>query len=40
MSKKKVAFFSRVSTDLQHSSIENQEKLFKQWLERNCDCVL
>lgn len=39
MSKKKVAFFSRVSTDLQHSSIENQEKLFKQWLERNCDCV-
>ena len=28
MQKKKVAFFSRVSTDLQHSSMENQEKIF------------
>lgn len=39
MKKKKVAFFSRVSTDLQHSSMENQEKIFQQWLERNPDCV-
>lgn len=37
--KKKVAFFSRVSTDLQHSSIENQQKIFEQWLERNTDCI-
>ena len=39
MKRKKVAFFSRVSTDLQHSSMENQEKIFQQWLERNPDCV-
>lgn len=36
--KKRVAFFSRVSTDLQHSSIENQEKIFEQWLATNKDC--
>lgn len=36
--KKKVAFFSRVSTLDQHSSIENQQKIFDQWLERNKDC--
>lgn len=39
MKKKKVAFFSRVSTDLQHTSMENQEKIFQQWLDRNLDCV-
>lgn len=37
--KKKVAFFSRVSTLEQHSSMDNQEKIFKQWLERNQDCT-
>lgn len=37
--RKKVAFFSRVSTLDQHSSIENQQKIFDQWLERNTDCV-
>ena len=36
---KRVAFFSRVSTDLQHMSIENQQKIFNQWLERNRDCI-
>lgn len=36
--KKKVAFLSRVSTLDQHSSIENQELIFKQWLENNRDC--
>lgn len=39
MKKKKVAFFSRVSTMEQHSSIENQEKIFQQWLDRNKDCI-
>ncbi|SCJ00342.1 Recombinase [uncultured Clostridium sp.] len=38
MKKKRVAFFSRVSTMDQHSSIENQQKIFTQWLERNPDC--
>ena len=38
MKKKRVAFFSRVSTMDQHSSIENQQKIFEQWLERNKDC--
>lgn len=38
MKNKKVAFFSRVSTLDQHTSIENQEVIFKQWLERNPDC--
>lgn len=37
---KRVAFFSRVSTMEQHTSIENQEKIFQQWLERNNDCVM
>ena len=37
--KQRVAFFSRVSTDLQHTSIENQEVIFKQWLERNTNCT-
>lgn len=32
---KRVATFSRVSTLDQHSSIENQEKVFKQWFENN-----
>lgn len=36
---KRVAFFSRVSTDLQHMSIENQQKIFNQWLEKNTDCI-
>lgn len=36
--KKKVAFLSRVSTMDQHSSIENQQKIFNQWLEKNSDC--
>lgn len=38
MRKKKVAFLSRVSTMEQHSSIENQQKIFDQWLERNSNC--
>lgn len=38
MKKKKVAFLSRVSTLDQHSSIENQDLIFKQWLENNLDC--
>ncbi|WP_055070398.1 recombinase family protein [Clostridium massiliamazoniense] len=32
---KRVATFSRVSTLDQHSSIENQEKVFQQWFENN-----
>lgn len=39
MKKKKVAFFSRVSTLEQHSSMENQEKIFQQWLDRNPSCI-
>lgn len=39
MRNKKVAFFSRVSTLDQHTSIENQEKIFTQWLERNQNCI-
>ena len=39
MKNKKVAFFSRVSTLDQHTSIENQEKIFTQWLERNPNCI-
>lgn len=39
MKKKRVAFFSRVSTLEQHSSIENQQKIFEQWLERNPNCI-
>lgn len=39
MKNKKVAFFSRVSTLDQHTSIENQEKIFNQWLEKNPDCI-
>ena len=37
---KKVACLSRVSTDEQHSSIENQQEIFNSWLSKNKDCVL
>lgn len=37
---KKVACLSRVSTDEQHSSIENQREIFNDWLSKNKDCVL
>lgn len=37
---KKVACLSRVSTDEQHSSIENQREIFNDWLSRNKDCML
>lgn len=37
---KKVACLSRVSTDEQHTSIENQREIFNDWLSRNKDCVL
>lgn len=40
MKKKKVAFLSRVSTLDQHSSIENQDLIFDQWLEKNPHCEL
>lgn len=37
---KKVACLSRVSTDEQHTSIENQREIFNDWLVKNKDCVL
>jgi site-specific DNA recombinase len=37
---KKVATFSRVSTLDQHTSIENQEKVFKQWFDKNKGFIL
>ena len=37
---KKVATFSRVSTLDQHTSIENQEKVFTQWFDKNRDFIL
>ena len=37
---RKVAFLSRVSTLDQHSSIDNQEEVFKNWLKRNSGCIL
>lgn len=37
---KKVACLSRVSTDEQHTSIENQREIFSNWLSKNKDCVL
>lgn len=40
MRKKKVAFLSRVSTLEQHSSIENQDLIFEQWLKNNPHCEL
>lgn len=40
MRKQRVAFFNRVSTMEQHSSIENQEVILNQWLERNPNCIL
>ncbi len=36
----KVAFLSRVSTLDQHSSIDNQEEVFQNWLKRNSGCIL
>lgn len=40
MKRKKVAFLSRVSTLDQHSSIENQDLIFEQWLKNNPHCEL
>lgn len=40
MKKQRVAFFNRTSTLDQHTSIENQEIIFNQWLERNPNCIL
>ena len=37
---KRVAIYSRVSTDEQHSSIENQEEIFNNWISRNKDCTI
>lgn len=37
---KKVATFSRVSTMDQHTSIENQEKVFLQWFDSHKECIL
>ena len=37
---KKVACLSRVSTDEQHSSIENQQEIFSNWISKNKDCIL
>ena len=37
---RKVAFLSRVSTLDQHSSIDNQEEVFQNWLKRNSGCIL
>lgn len=37
---RKVAFLSRVSTLDQHSSIDNQEEVFQNWLKRNEGCIL
>lgn len=39
MNMKRVATFSRVSTFDQHTSIENQEKVFEQWFKNNKDCI-
>lgn len=36
----RVATFSRVSTMDQHSSIENQEEVFKYWFKNNKNCIL
>lgn len=36
---KKVAFLSRVSTLEQHTSIDNQNELFSNWLERNKEYI-
>lgn len=37
--KNKVAVYARVSTEEQHTSIENQHDIFTRWIEKN-DCVL
>lgn len=37
---KRVAFLSRVSTLDQHSSIDNQEEVFQNWLKRNEGCTV
>ena len=37
---KKVACLSRVSTLDQHSSIDNQQEVFQNWLKRNSGCIL
>lgn len=37
---KRVAFLSRVSTLDQHSSIDNQEEVFQNWLKRNEGCIV
>lgn len=37
---KRVAIYSRVSTDEQHTSIENQQEIFNNWISRNKDCTI
>lgn len=37
---KRVACLSRVSTLDQHSSIDNQQEIFRNWLKRNKDCAI
>lgn len=37
--KNKVAVYARVSTDEQHTSIENQHDIFARWIEKN-NCIL